>query len=46
MNLCFIFLRPHSVKEAKKTLQELKKKKFYPVTDLGVYLKEMEKLIY
>lgn len=28
MNLCFIFLRPHSVKEAKKTLQELKKKSF------------------
>ena len=48
--MSFSFFLDHSVKEAKKTLQEVKKKKkkkkFYPIAHLGVYLKEMEKLIY
>lgn len=39
----FIFLRPQSIKEAKKTQQEAKKKKkFYSITDVGVYLKKMQ----
>lgn len=47
MNVFFIFLRPQCKRGKENTAgSKKKKKKFYPIAHLGVYLKEMEKLIY